>query len=392
MSLDDMVQTLAEQLGGPVVLYDADLNLVAFSVHGDDVDEARRSVILSRRASVRAQEMIAAYQVRKARSLVRLPPHGETPARIVYPVWHAGHVLGYVAYIDKGPDKEPRPQHQRFLSKAEPEIGAMLALRALQRRQSSDEPRRLLSELLSEVSATREAAAAELLETGLVSSAARYSAMVFRPAQQPTRTSGAVRLAIEQALSMIVRSTSLKACGAVLGDEGVLVIPRPVNPERLANLLSRPGLESLRAGAGGPRESLALVRESHREAVMAWRAATADPAGYGTSARWEDLGIDRLLIQLPLDSLAMEDLPVAVRRLLQARSGGKLADTLEAYLDHGADAQATARHLVIHRSTLYYRLGRINDIIRCDLADGRVRRELHTGLRVATLAGLRATT
>ncbi|WP_067180120.1 PucR family transcriptional regulator [Microtetraspora niveoalba] len=389
MSLDDMVQTLAEQLGGPVVLYDADLNLVAFSVHEDDVDEARRSVILSRRASVRAKEMIAAYQVRKARSLVRLPPHGDTPARIVYPVWHAGHVLGYVSYIDKGADEEPRPQHQRVLSAAEPEIGAILALRALQRHHSSDESRRLLSELLSDDVAANEAAAAELLESGLVSSAARYSVMVFRPAQQPIRPSGAARLAIEQALSMIARSTSLKACGAVLGNEGVLVIPRPVNPERLAGLLSGPGLESLRAGAGGPRECLALVRASYREAVMAWRVATADPTGYGVSARWEDLGIDRLLIQLPLDSLTVEDLPVTVRRLLQAPSGEKLADTLEAYLDHGADAQATARDLVIHRSTLYYRLGRINDITQCDLADGRVRRELHTGLRVATLAGLR---
>ncbi|GAA3126751.1 PucR family transcriptional regulator [Streptosporangium carneum] len=396
MSLDDMVQTLAEQLDGPVVLYDADLNLVAFSVHGDDVDEARRSVILSRRASARAQEMIAAHQVGKAHSPVRLPPHEGTPARVIYPIWRDRFVVGYIAYIDGDPDGELEPHHEWVLSAAEDEIGTMLALRSLQHRQSSGDARRLLTDLLSEDPACRAAAAEELLEAGLLSSAARYAVMVFRPAHSPARSTGSAarfmsgpRLAIEQALATIVRSTSLKACGAVIGDEGVLVIPRPVNPERLASLLRRPGLESLRAGAGRACESLTQVRESHREAVLAWRAATADPARYGPSAHWDALGLDRLLVQLPLDSLTADDLPPTVRRLLEAPSGEKLARTLEAYLDNGADAQLTARVLVIHRSTLYYRLGRIHEIVQSDLSDGQVRRELHTGLRVATLAGLR---
>ncbi|MFD0890203.1 hypothetical protein ACFQ08_37140, partial [Streptosporangium algeriense] len=248
MSLDDMVQTLAEQLGGPVVLYDADLNLVAFSVHGDDVDEARRSVILSRRASARAQEMIAAHQVGKAHSPVRLPPHEGTPARLVYPVWRDRYVVGYVASIDDRPQEGLEPYHERVLSAAEEEIGALLALRSLQHRSSSEESRRLLTGLLAEDPALRASAAEELLGAKMLSSAARYAVMVFRTAHVPGRPTGGPRLAVEQGLATIVRSTSLRACGAVVGEEGVLVIPRPVNPGRLATLLRRPGLEALTAG------------------------------------------------------------------------------------------------------------------------------------------------
>ena len=43
---------------------------------------------------------------------------------------------------------------------------------------------------------------------------------------------------------------------------------------------------------------------------------------------------------------------------------------------------------MIHRSTLYYRLDRIRELTGSDLHDGRTRRELHTGIRIAQLAGL----
>ncbi len=75
-------------------------------------------------------------------------------------------------------------------------------------------------------------------------------------------------------------------------------------------------------------------------------------------------------------------------RLIAPASGPDLPATVEAYLDCGADGQETARHLRIHRSTLYYRLDRVREVAGVDLRDGAVRRELHTGLRVARLAGL----
>jgi len=113
-----------------------------------------------------------------------------------------------------------------------------------------------------------------------------------------------------------------------------------------------------------------------------------DPAHAGV-ALWDELGLDRMLLQLPLADLAVGDLPVSLQRLLTAQSGPDLAQTLEAYLDYGCDAQRTAQQLHVHRSTLYYRLDRVRAIAEVDLSDGAVRRELHTALRIATLAGLR---
>ncbi|MEI2776987.1 MAG: helix-turn-helix domain-containing protein [Tetrasphaera sp.] len=62
-----------------------------------------------------------------------------------------------------------------------------------------------------------------------------------------------------------------------------------------------------------------------------------------------------------------------------------LIETLSAYLDCGGDAARTAQALHLHRSTLYYRLGRIEEIAGADLRDGTQRLCLHQGLKLRRL-------
>lgn len=62
--------------------------------------------------------------------------------------------------------------------------------------------------------------------------------------------------------------------------------------------------------------------------------------------------------------------------------------TLERYLDSGCDARATAERLHLHRTSLYYRLGRIEELTGRDLSAGPDRLELHLALKLARLADL----
>ena len=128
----------------------------------------------------------------------------------------------------------------------------------------------------------------------------------------------------------------------------------------------------------------------HHEAQIAWRATVRDPRKYGRAAFWEDLGVDRLLLQLPLDELSPTDFPAEVQRVMTLPADSDLVTTLEAFLNSGGHVVETARALHIHRSTLYYRLDRIREQIGGDLYDGAVRNDLHAGMRVARLAGLMA--
>ena len=73
-----------------------------------------------------------------------------------------------------------------------------------------------------------------------------------------------------------------------------------------------------------------------------------------------------------------------IRRLArhEQERGGELLTTLETYLQRGGNALKTARQLNIHRSTLAYRLKRIEDLCEVDLSDPLVRLNLQIALQM----------
>ena len=59
--------------------------------------------------------------------------------------------------------------------------------------------------------------------------------------------------------------------------------------------------------------------------------------------------------------------------------------TLETYLDHAGDVKRTAAELWLHRTSLYYRLRRIEEVAGVDLNRGEDRLLCHVALRLARL-------
>ncbi|CAL9480026.1 hypothetical protein SUDANB95_02998 [Actinosynnema sp. ALI-1.44] len=111
---------------------------------------------------------------------------------------------------------------------------------------------------------------------------------------------------------------------------------------------------------------------AYQQALAAAELSALDP-GLPRVVRWSELGAYRLL------------LGGSAREVLAGLSPTLLA-TLEAYLDSGCDARATAAALHLHRTSLYYRLGRIAELTGRDPADGRARLELHLALKMVRLA------
>ncbi|MEU4803803.1 helix-turn-helix domain-containing protein [Actinosynnema sp. NPDC023587] len=112
--------------------------------------------------------------------------------------------------------------------------------------------------------------------------------------------------------------------------------------------------------------------DAYQQALAAAELARLDPA-LPRVARWADLGAYRLLLGASPDGV------------LTGLSEVLLA-TLEGYLDSGCDARATAEALHLHRTSLYYRLGRIEAVTGRALSDGTARLELHLALKLVRLA------
>ncbi len=142
---------------------------------------------------------------------------------------------------------------------------------------------------------------------------------------------------------------------------GVAIIPA-----HLAEALSGP------VGVGDAIDDLRDAPRSHRHALAALEVAD------GTVTKWDDLRAQRLLSALP--PTALGDLPDGVRALLDNE---QLSHTLETFLDHAGDVKRTAAELWLHRTSLYYRLRRIEEIAGVDLNRGEDRLLCHVALRLA---------
>ena len=381
--LHDSLQDLSELIDRRLVITDERLQVVAYSIHESDRDRARLSLVLTHSDSWRVPPAGAGEQTVEVAGIGRVR---FTPLR------DHRHRVGFLLLVLEPDEADLPPAVAAHLSEHTGELGLMLSLRTLYAERDRNRVRAFLEQLLGADPGARAAAASALVAEGLLGASRHYSSVALGPdprdpAHDPTQADATARLAVEATIDFVGRTSTASVVGAAIGGGlGILVFPRPVVAERLARILQGE-YAGLRAGLGPLVGDLTEIGESFRRARHAWRVGCASGAE-GRVLAWDRLGLDRLLVRLPLDDLTLEDLPSPVQQLLTAGLGQDVLATLEAYLAHGGDAAATARDLHIHRSTLYYRLDRIRAVANVDLADGLMRRELHTGLRIAELAGL----
>lgn len=378
-NLDDALQDLSEAVQQRLVVLDESMRVIAYSIHESEPDRARLSHLLAH--SDTWEPLPAGIDAATTRAA------GDGTDWVLHPLRDDRHRVGHLLHVQtKG---GPAPDAQ-ILADAAARLGVLLSLRTMYAERDAARARGLLTDLLGEHSteAGRATAARALVDEGLVGSADQYCAVVL--AVPPERPGGdwEARAAVDATLDFVARTSTATVVGGVVDGHGVLVFPRPVVQDRLERVLAVPGLAQVRAGIGGVVDDLTSAARSHEQALRAWRAACLDPTTHPRVTTWAELGIDKLLLDLPLDRLDLDDLPAPVTRLLRSDHRAVDVPTLGAYLDAGGDARATSVALGIHRSTLYYRLTRIRETTQADLGDGRVRRDLHTGLRVARLAGM----
>jgi hypothetical protein len=236
----------------------------------------------------------------------------------------------------------------------------------------------------------RSAAAEALLAERFLSASGRYCAVALGidSRRRGPNEADMAALAVTATLNFVAHTSTASVVGTILPDGvGVLVFPRPVVVSRLTRILERPQVAGVRAGIG-PLVDLNQVYRSFEQARLTLRACCFAPDDHPIVLEVERAGIDAVLSRLPLEDFTVADLPPAAHRVIISGLAREMLLTLDCYLDHGGDAQRTARALNIHRSTLYYRLDKVRDVIDGDLKDGRLRRDLHTGLRIAKLSGL----
>ncbi|MEU4695823.1 PucR family transcriptional regulator [Nonomuraea dietziae] len=366
--LQRSVDDLAIRLGRPLLLEDRFQRVIAYSEQDGAMDDIRRDSILRRHTTPEVRGFLHAAGILEATEPLRTPgaPALGLLPRVCVPVRHDGALMGFLWFIDAGPAMSAADIDEARASAAA--LAVALFHESLAEHLASH--REL--EAVTGVLAGDPGASRALIEAGFPQALA-VTALVATPLS--AEPSEAARLALEQGMLTVRRR--LGGLHLVRYDHATLLTTSSPPAEEVHAAMALPVV----VGVGRPRPSLAEADASYAEALHAAQVAARVP-GLGRTVEWTRLGVYRMLTHVP-----RADLHPGLERLLADAQHLPLLETLETYLDLAGSAVATSRRLRLHRTSLYYRLQRVEELAQTDLKDGGERLSLHLSLKLARLSG-----
>lgn len=380
-SFHSIINALADRLGLPIVLEDADQQLIAYSPHYDITDHIREQTILRRTTSQVAADVFKRHNLAEQTDPFVVPadPDAGALARLCIPVRYLDGVLGYAWVLL--PSETVDPAALQLAREAQEQLPlAMLAESRVRARESES----VLS-LVSPDTETRVSGLTDMESRGGFDPPRQLVVVVC---SGPSWDDVGIRGTFWTAAWAPDTSQQLRG---VTAREGVAVISvRPGPNEEMAPVLERAlnhvGQQSKDAklvlGVGGRVATPDEAHESYRQARLAARVALR-PTGVGPVAWWDRLGVYRFLSQLPMQTLAAAVDP-RMQRLVSEHP--IFTATLECYLANTGAIGVVAETLHVHRTTLYYRLDRIRSL-GLDPTDGTDRITAVSSLAALRLMG-----
>ncbi|ALL79470.1 hypothetical protein AD006_29910 (plasmid) [Pseudonocardia sp. EC080610-09] len=385
--LQQVVDVLAARLGRSVAVDDSRGRLVTVSRHFGDEDDMRVHALIRRESDPRVMAHFRSHGIYDWHAPGRTPanPDFAFKARVVCPARAHGISFGHLFLIDDGVAE----WEIELATAAAAEVGLLMYRRLVLHEHGGQRREELVRDLVAPAAPTRALARVALGAELGVEEAAPVVALAVDVPEAGYWTDvceSALRAGVERATRdhgiprplLAVQAT--RAVLVLTGEAATAGKPRSVVNQAVAEAARLCGSRVV-AGLGAPHVGADATLESHDGALLAVRAATVLSA-LGDVVDEDDLGVFAVLLRLPAAELRPTLYPGPLRKLLAHESGPALAETLEVYLDEGCEATRTAARLRIHRSTLYYRLGRIQSLSGISLQDGHGRLALHVGTKL----------
>jgi sugar diacid utilization regulator len=223
----------------------------------------------------------------------------------------------------------------------------------------------------------------------------RILAVAFEAAgsARPAPTAAALRKRAAAAIDHFFTTRLPGAITSIRDDEVVIVVPEPAEAGRLSSgCLAR--MRDLfpetviTIGIGGACRDPADIARSYGQARRTIEAVQR-LGRQGQVVAFEDLGIHRLLLQVP-DLAELRTFAAEILGKLggqEGQRGTELLATLACYFRENSSPQRTARSLHVHPNTVAYRIRRIQEITGLQLGSYRDRLMAQVALEIIDALG-----
>lgn len=397
-TLQQVVDALAATLGRSVAIDDTRLRLLAASRHFGDEDGVRMQSLLNRELppANRAHVFSCGIAEWTGPGVLEASPEFESSQRICIPVRHLGILFGYLWLIDA--QATLAPSGLAAAEDAATDAAMALYREMLLHERADSRSGALMRDLLCSDLGIRVRAGEEIRRDHLLADARHAVVLVSEVSTGRDVPSSDVHQVVRAAAETSARALPPAALlHLVDGPRLVLLATSPApwadgalsqharqNSRRITDALG--AATRVRVGVGSTQPTLEQAWTSYDQAHQALRAGRVLES-LGDVVEWDRLGVFGALLRLPPEDLGPAHYPPPLVQLLDADRSGKLVATLEAYLDEAGDAVRTAARLQLHRTTLYYRLGKVEEVAGVDLGSGADRLTLHLGIKLARLGG-----
>lgn len=361
------VEAIADRLGLPVSLTDADLDSLVFSPHPDELlDEVRRDSILLRSTAPWVKDWFAEYGVGKSSRPIRVEPHPahSTLSRWIVPVRRQGIEHGFICVLD--PERSCDDRSYQAISDLVDEVAELLY--------EAEAGRLVLARHVADALAGPPSArppALEFIERAIGVEASRPVTVltvtgIFGPCDRDSNVDPPAR--VPRPSGPVLQGTA--------ADHHICVVPsRASTPSVVRRIVSVSqkccGHPVVGISEERPLNDSSMSYDQARSAMSVAARLPDVPDVLG----FDDLGALRFLAGRA-DAELLDCIDPRVRALVDS-DDPDLLKTVERYLANGCDAAATVAELNIHRGTLYYRLKKVETL---DLSSGADRLTLHISL------------
>lgn len=366
-----LADSLADAVGGAVVIHDQQLRVLAYSRSQQHADAARVETILGRQTPEHLRALFEARGVFAHLAASDDPlfvdedaEHGVT-GRMVVAVRSGRELMGSVWVACSAPlDGTART--------ALAEGAHTVALHLLRSRASADLERQVESELVIRLLEGSADAATAVSRLGLPRSELRVIAV---QALIGTDRDAALLLAFERATTGF--GWSRPGRSALAGNTVYTLIPaeEAATARRWITGLraALPDRVTLLAGISGPAE-VAELPSARQEAdeCLALQEASPRSAPPAYDEAWDDILLQRLRTAAH-SGRSPDRGPVAALRRHDQANGTEYVATLRAWLEAQGDPVEAGEHLGVHENTVRYRLRKMTEITPLALDDAKKR-------------------
>ncbi|GAB91794.1 PucR family transcriptional regulator [Gordonia rhizosphera] len=378
--LQTIVDDLAGAIGRAAVINDTDLKVLAASAQGEPIDRARVESILSRRTPEPVKDYAFSLGIFDTEVPVVVPEHPGLGIlrRLCVPLRHGAERYGFL-WIILGAHDVGDADRQVIRDSAERASEAFHAQRTAAAAGRAERASMLLEAILSAGPEDISQLVDEFSDVVPIEADQQFVLHVYRDAVG-TRADHAGSQADGRGQRIPSRRPGVIV---VEGASETVALTRSAASLRAPEPSPITGGDYDGHGVSKPFNDIRDVRQARDEARFAALVAAVVPEFAG-SAGYADLGGWLLFERLPWTRDCVRSISTAAAELI-VPGREMLLETVSTYLSNAGDASATIADLRVHRTTFYYRMDKVRQVIGDVLEDGWSSSALHAALKLYQL-------